>query len=265
MISSAHSIQAEAGSQTFASFADRWIYVFMAALFVVAALTGFIPDSLELLATVKSGQRPPMPPILHAHALVMGSWLLLFLAQTTLVATGRAAQHRKLGLVGAILAVALVFVTITLVKSRWAPGYESLPPDALSRIKTARSGILMEQIRELVLFSIFIAWALLVRKTDSETHRRLMLFATLLPLPAAIDRIAWIPTTLPDSPASIHIGMLSLLLPLLIYDVWRRGRVHRTYVIGVALNVPFIVMSHFLWGSPWWVSTAPKLMGGNAW
>jgi hypothetical protein len=264
MISSSDSIPAEMRSEPFASFADRWMYVFMAGLFVAAALTGFIPDSFELLAAVESGQRPPLPLILHAHALVMGSWLLLFLAQTTLVATGRTAQHRKLGLVGAVLAVAVVVVAIGLVKSRWS-GFESLSPAVLSRIKPAASGILLEQIRELVLFPIFVTWALLVRKTDSETHRRLMLFATLLPLPAAIDRITWIPTTLPDSPMSVHIGMLSLLLPVLVYDVLRRGRVHRAYVIGLALNVPFLVASHLLRGSPWWVAAAPKLMGSDAW
>jgi hypothetical protein len=245
----------------FASFADRWIYVFMAGLFVVAVLAGFIPDSIRLFAAVESGQHPPLPPILHAHALVMGSWLLLFLTQTTLVATGRITQHRKLGLVGAVLAVAVLVVAIGLVKSRWS-FLESLPPDVIS---PADSGILTEQIRELVLFPIFITWALLVRKTDSETHRRLMLFATLLPMPAAIDRITWIPTTMPDSPTSVHLGVLMLLLPVLIYDVWRRGRVHRAYVIGLALNVPFLVASHLLWGSPWWMAAAPKLMGSEAW
>ena len=159
--------------------------------------------------------------------------------------------------------MAVVAVAIGLVKSRWS-GFASLAPDVFSRIEVAASGILLEQIRELVLFPVFITWALLVRKTDSQTHRRLMLFATVLPLPAAIDRITWIPTTLPDSPISVHLGILSVLPPVLIYDIWRRGRIHRAYVIGLALNVPFLAASHWLWGSQWWVATAPKLMGTEA-
>ena len=39
----------------------------------------------------------------------------------------------------------------------------------------------------IVLFVTFVSWALLVRRRDSETHKRLLILATLLPLPAAID------------------------------------------------------------------------------
>lgn len=38
-------------------------------------------------------------------------------------------------------------------------------------------------------------WALLVRREDPETHKRLIIIATLPLLSAAIDRIAWLPTT----------------------------------------------------------------------
>lgn len=263
-IKRADNIQVKVEPGILARFADRWIYVFMAVLLIVIALIGFIPSSFKLLALVDSGQRPPLPPLLHAHALIMGSWLLLLFVQTALVATSRTAQHRMLGVIGAILAVALLVVAISLVKSKWS-NLESLPPDAVSQIKPILSGFLLEQIRELVLFAVFIAWALRVRKGDSETHKRLILFATFLPMSAAIDRVEWMPTTLPDSPTSVYLGMLSLLLPVLIYDVWRRGSVHRAYVVGLALNVPFLVASHLLWNSPWWAATAPKLVGIEAW
>src|SRR5437764_7168033 len=68
---------------------DRWIYVFMAAWFIAIVLTGFIPDSFARVAMVKAGQHAPFPKILHVHAVLMGSFMLLFLAQTTVVATGR--------------------------------------------------------------------------------------------------------------------------------------------------------------------------------
>ena len=59
---------------------DRWIYVFMAAWFIVIVLVGFIPDAMMKVAMVKAGARPPFPPILHVHAVLMGSFLLLLLA-----------------------------------------------------------------------------------------------------------------------------------------------------------------------------------------
>ena len=51
---------------------------------------------------MKAGARPPFPPMLHVHAVLMGSFLLLLLAQTVLMATGRkraahAARHGRDG------------------------------------------------------------------------------------------------------------------------------------------------------------------------
>jgi hypothetical protein len=51
----------------------------------------------------------------------------------------------------------------------------------------------------------------------------------------------------------------------LIYDVVRRGRVHRAYAIGIALNLPFVIATHVLWSSPWWLAVAPTLVGIQGW
>jgi hypothetical protein len=254
---------------TFSLAADRWIYVFMAGLFVVTVLTGFIPDSISLLEAVELGQRPPLPPILHIHAILMGSWLLLLLAQTTLMATGRSGQHKNLGLIAIVLAPILVFAMFGVIHSTWS-WIGSIPagvmePDALDGIRVIVSNILLVQIRIAILFPALITWAVLVRRKDSETHKRLMILATLLPLPAAVDRMTWLPATIPDSPASIHLYSLLLLLPVLIYDVVRRGHVHRAYVIGIVLNIPFVIATHVFWSSPWWLAVAPTLVGIQGW
>lgn len=43
-----------------------------------------------------------------------------------------------------------------------------------------------------------------------------------------------------------------------------RGQVHRAYVIGIALNIPFVIAAYLLWNSPWWFDAAPQLMGALA-
>ena len=80
---------------------DRWIFVFMAAWFIAIVLAGFIPDSIEKVAAVQAGQRPPFPLVLHMHAVVMGSFLLMLLAQTVTDGDGpmrasQTARHRRL-------------------------------------------------------------------------------------------------------------------------------------------------------------------------
>jgi len=241
----------------------------MAGLYVVTVLTGFIPDSIGLLKAVDAGQLPPLPPIYHAHALLMGSWLLLLLTQTSLMATGRRELHKKLGLMAVVLVPLVVLAMVGIVHSSWTrvatiPA-SAMAPEALSQLKVLVSNILLVQIRILVLFPGLIIWAILVRRTDPEAHKRLMILAVLLPLPAAVDRMTWLPTSMPGSPTSIHLYSLLLLLPVLIYDIFRRGRIHRAYVIGVVLNLPLVMASYLLWNSSWWLAVAPQLVGVKGW
>jgi hypothetical protein len=98
-----------------AGFIDRWIYVFTAASFIVIVLTGFIPDSLMKIEMVRAGQRPPLPIAMHFHAVLMGAFLLLLLTQTVLVATGRCALHRRVGIAAFALVPALVLAGLILV------------------------------------------------------------------------------------------------------------------------------------------------------
>src|SRR5688572_25807962 len=76
---------------------DRWIFVGMAVWFIAIVLAGFIPDSIMKVAMVKAGLRPPFPLVLHMHAVLMGGFLLLLLAQSWLMATGRRQFHMQLG------------------------------------------------------------------------------------------------------------------------------------------------------------------------
>ena len=62
-------------------------------------------------ATVSGG---PFTLLVHLHGGLFTAWVLLFVAQTALVATRRVAVHRRQGLAGAVLAAAMiVFGTAT--------------------------------------------------------------------------------------------------------------------------------------------------------
>jgi hypothetical protein len=246
---------------------DRWIFVFMTGLFVATVLVGFIPDSIGLVQAVRAGNRPPLPPVLHVHAVLMGSWMLLLLAQTTLAATGHTAYHRKLGLVSLVLAPAMVVAGLILVPTLYHQlwdGIKTAPPAVAVQLKASLallSNILMGQIRVGILFPLFVGLALLARRTDPGTHKRLMILATLGPLPAAIDRMQWLPSSLPASPLSPDLYSLLWISPLFAWDLYRSGRVHRAYCIWLGASAPFVIAQHLLWGSPWWMATVRNLMG----
>jgi hypothetical protein len=251
---------------TIGQFVDRWIYVFTAALFVVTALAGFIPDSAVMLERIRAGQHAPLSPIFHFHAVAMGSWLLLFLAQTVLMATGRRQFHKTLGLLAVVLVPLIVatMIGMTFTTYRWqysAAAAAALPAAALAGGKTFAANILIEQIHAVITFPLFVGWALAVRKTDPESHKRFMVQAILPALTAATARITWLPHTLPGSYAAEYGYALLCLTPALVNDLIQQRRLHSAYVIGLALMLAFFVLNQVLWDSPWWLATAPKLMG----
>lgn len=141
---------------------DRWIFVFMAVWFIAIVLTGFIPDSLMKIEMVRSGARPPFPLVMHMHAVLMGSFLLLLLAQTTLMATGRRAYHMQLGIAAFVLAPALVIVGFILAPTMYYQTWDLLrtaPPEAQVKLRQTLSfqeNIKLVQIYAGVLFSIFL-------------------------------------------------------------------------------------------------------------
>ena len=53
---------------------------------------------------------PALPLLLHAHGLIFTSWIVLFVVQTRLIAGRRTPLHRRLGVVGGLLAVAMLVV-----------------------------------------------------------------------------------------------------------------------------------------------------------
>ena len=103
---------------------DRWIFVAMAAWFIAIVLVGFIPDAIGKVAAVKAGTHPPFPPILHVHAVLMASFLLLLLAQSVMMATGRCALHKQVGIAAFVLVPALVVVGIMLAPTIYHPVWD---------------------------------------------------------------------------------------------------------------------------------------------
>jgi len=246
---------------------DRWIYVFMAAFFTLITLTGFIPDSVAKLAAIDAGQRPPFPLVLHVHAVLMGSFLFVLLTQTTLAATGRLGYHRRLGAVAVLIAPALVVAGFILVPTMYHQiwdGMQLAPIEAQAGIQSFLrefDNIMLIQIRIGICFPLFILIAYMARKTDSGLHKRMMILAIAIALPAAFDRITWLPHTLPESPASADLYVLAAVAPMFIWDLVRTRTIHKAYWIWLAFMVPSSILIHSLWGTDWWHATAPRLVG----
>lgn len=86
----------------------RWFYVSVTSLVILLNVVSFAPSLID-----PSTRTVPLPlaSVDLVHALVAVTWLLVCLAQVTLIAAGRPAVHRRLGVVGVLLSAALIVTT----------------------------------------------------------------------------------------------------------------------------------------------------------
>ena len=246
---------------------DRWIFVFMAAWYIAIVLLGFIPDAIGMVAAAKAGLRPPLPVILHVHAVVMGSFLLLLLTQSVLMATGRCELHKRVGIAAFVLVPVLVVVGLmlapTIYREFWSMA-QTAPPDLranLQRRLIMLNDILLMQIRIGILFPLFMGIGLAARGRNAGLHKRMIFLATAMPMPAAIDRMHWLPNTIPSSAVGTDLYILAAVSPLFVWDVVRNRRVHEAYWIWLGISLPFCLIVYSLWNTPWWFAMAPRIMG----
>jgi hypothetical protein len=245
---------------------DRWIYVFTVGTFLAIIFAGFVPDSLNKIAAVDAGSRPAFPFVMHVHAVLMGSYMLLLLSQTWLAATGRLKWHMQLGVVTAaivpVLVVAGLMLAQTIYLENWA-AVQAAAPEARQKLEAVlarKENVLLVQLRMSVLFPLFVAVGLLARKRDAGLHKRMMILATVVVLPPSIDRITWLPHTFPQSFVGTEFYLLLAIAPMFIWDVVRNGSVHRAYLIWIGISLPFIVALNALWNTPVWHSIARSLL-----
>jgi hypothetical protein len=232
----------------------RNFYVGMAVLFIAVAVSGFAPRSVAIV----TGAMPVPPPIVHLHAASMTAWLLLFLAQTLLQSRGRATLHASLGTVSFVLAPLITLTLATLVVARASSALAAgaaMPPDAVARIVAFAIFVMG---RAAILFPIFWLWAVAVRKSDPETHKRLMVLAVFVVIDAALGRMGWLPgasanmLTSAEGYTAIHGYQLLLLAPPVAYDLLRLRKVHMAYLVGGGLFLAFALTTHLVWNSPAW-------------
>src|SRR5579862_6859032 len=69
----------------------RRYFTVMALVMIAISVAGFMPAIVD-----PTSRRGPLTPLAAIHGVVYFAWLVLFLIQSRLVATGRVAVHRRL-------------------------------------------------------------------------------------------------------------------------------------------------------------------------
>ncbi len=210
------------------ALAERWRSErrFFGGMGVAAALTVFAGFTRTYyLKDVFAG--PALTPLQHVHGFLFTCWVLLFIAQSSLIAANRTDVHRRLGVVGGALAAAMLVVGAMASLAMIRRGIP--PPGIPSALE-----FLVVPVGDLLLFAAFVGLGLYYRQRP-DTHKRFMLLATIDLLGAAVARL---PYVLGTGPLVFYLLTDLFIAAGWLYDLKARGRVHPAFLWG---GVVFII------------------------
>ena len=131
----------------------RYFFVALSLVYMLVAVVGFAPESSDLF----SGQFKFsfIPAIAYVHGALMMAWLLLFIVQTSLAASGVLKWHRTLGLASIGLA-AVMWISMGVVSVGQLIRLTRFKAEAESYVYD----VVLGQIYVMGLFALFFVWGL---------------------------------------------------------------------------------------------------------
>ena len=174
------------------------------------------------------------------HGAVFTLWLLLFVAQPAFIAQGSIRLHRRIGLLGAGLAAAMVVMglvaTFVAIRVHMVPSFF---PKGVFLVMNAVG---------ICVFGGIVAAGVALRR-NAEWHKRLMLTATVSILGPGLGRFLPMDAFGAAAPLVMFGIILGFALAGPVADLIVRRRVHPAYLWGLAailatdLSIPLLAFA----------------------
>ncbi len=210
---------------------ERIFFGGMAILLCIVVIIGFSPTYFA------AGMlRAPLPsPILHVHGAAFTLWMILYLVQSALISARRVAWHRTLGTIAFCLPPIMIVLGLIAAIDALHRGVRIGPLEPAVSLAIPLLGI--------ACFAVIILASWRARRKP-DSHKRLILFATIGLTEAALGRFPWAQLGVPPAGGAV-IGLGLLVLLGVAYDLISLHKLHRstmwaaplTFAVG-ALAVP---------------------------
>ena len=211
---------------------DNIFFSVMAGIVLVLVAVGFART--YFLAGVFRAHLPAL--IIHIHGAAFTAWVLLLIAQVSLVSAGRVDIHRRIGLAGFSLAALMVVLGFLAATNALTRGM--IPPQFPFDAKTFYA----IPLGDIAMFGALILFAYRAR-TNPTAHKRLILLATIALMDAPTGRPPF--TAITGRPHMDSVFIWALVLLMVTYDLWSLHKLHKAtlwgglfLVIGGQLRVP---------------------------
>jgi hypothetical protein len=196
----------------------KLFFLISAIAMVLVIFAGF---SLQLAMGRSSFQAPPL---VHAHAIVFMGWVVIFLLQNLLIATGQVRLHRPLGWIAAAWLVPMLvlgcLVTVNMIREADVPFFFR-----------PLQFLVFDPVSLIAFIALTIAAIALRRATP--WHQRLHYCAMAILMGPALGRLLPMPLLIPWGWEATFIATLVFPLIGVLADLMRNGRVHPAWIWGI--------------------------------
>jgi hypothetical protein len=227
---------------------DRF-FLILSLLMIAVIIAGFSFN----LAMGRSSFGVPL--VYHAHAFVFMGWVMLFLAQTFLVATENVRLHRTLGWVAVawvpLMVVMGMVIMLHVMRTSGGPPFFGAPE------------FLLGNPAQLLCFAGLV-FAAIVNRTRSDWHRRLMLCAMAILTGPGWGRLLPVPFMIPWSWVVAALVFPSIF-PLIgiARDKLRLGRVHPAWLWGLGAMAGSFLVAEAIALTPLGTSLTQWVLAGS--
>jgi hypothetical protein len=200
---------------------------------------------------------PPIPGYLYVHGGVLTAWFIWLAVQTTMVRMGRTALHRRFGVIGAIIAAAVIGAGLMATRGfvarlrahgiDWDTDMSAVPALGIEGVPMVQfaAGVFWGNVVGIAVFAGLVVAAILLRHKP-QAHKRLMLLASIALIGPALARISRWSVFGGEDSFFVPIVFLGLLAVLIAYDVISARRLHTATLIGCGGIVLALIASELI-------------------
>ncbi len=230
----------------FKTFLSRYFYFCMSLVLAALVVVGFS----RTVNVALFHANPPRPLLLWMHGAAFSTWIVFFIAQSSLVRVRKVSVHRALGWFGAGLAAVMVVLgfAIAVVMTRF---------DILVLHQKGVDSFLSVPFGDMIVFGSCVGAAINFRKKPAY-HRPLLFIATCHLMDAAVGRFDFI-----FNHSLFYLAVDGLIALGMMRDRVVDGRVHKVYLYALPAIIVVQTFAIYTWrvNPAWWAAITHAILG----
>jgi len=220
-------------------------------IMLVLVFIGFAPSFyLKTLAPEQPLYPDGLPNAYIVHGIILTIWYIFLVVQSGWIKYRKIQIHRKMGWFGAFWAVLVLLSTIWVI-TIFPDRIEHVAQQQNTTVDQVEPGLISILWLDIFMCFLFVGCIIIaiIKRNQAVTHKRLMLYAGIAFIFAAVFRIGGIVSYLGAGGVGMVVSLLilvALTVSLLIHDYQKLGKIQPVSWCCFGLYWLFVVLSNII-------------------